>query len=135
MLFFRLFYYIKITTGTNNFGEKIKPKVRKKISECEGKQAKGNIYDLSQVDLSKWNQGSYNSAGDSAIDHFKRHGHEVGAEDVAHYVKKAEAFSKNLKRTKKSRVGGEVDGVIRYKKNGKYIDIAPDKTIISFGKQ
>lgn len=35
----------------------------------------------------------------------------------------------------KSRVDGAVEGTIRYKKNGKYIDIAPDGSIVSFGKQ
>jgi len=32
-------------------------------------------------------------------------------------------------------VDGEIEGVIHYKKNGKYIDIAPDGSIISFGRQ
>ena len=35
----------------------------------------------------------------------------------------------------KSRVDGAVEGTIRYKKNGKYIDIAPDGSIVLFGKQ
>lgn len=39
----------------------------------------------------------------------------------------------NLKGATKSYINGMVDGVIRYKKNGKYIDLAPDGTIISFG--
>jgi len=58
----------------------------------------------------------------------------VGAEDVAQYIRKAEGFAQNLRGATKSYVDGAVEGVIRYKKNGKYIDIAPDGTIISFGK-
>ena len=48
-------------------------------------------------------------------------------------MRKAEAFAENLKGAKSYNVSGAVDGVIRYVKNGKYIDLAPDGTIISFG--
>lgn len=58
----------------------------------------------------------------------------MGAEDVAQYIRKAEGFAQNLRGATKSYVDGAVEGAIRYKKNGKYIDIAPDGTIISFGK-
>ncbi|MBW7473875.1 hypothetical protein K0T92_03890 [Paenibacillus oenotherae] len=81
-----------------------------------------------------WNKGSFDTAGDSLIKHFKKHGSQVGAEDLAQYIRKAEGFAQNLRGATKSYVDGAVDGVIRYKKNGKYIDIAPDGTIISFGK-
>lgn len=83
--------------------------------------------------VSKWNKGNYYTAGGSAIKHFKKHGKEVGAADVAQYIRKAEGFAQNLRGTSKSKVDGKVQGVIRYRKNGKYIDIAPDGTIISFG--
>jgi len=33
------------------------------------------------------------------------------------------------------KVDDAVEGVTRYVKNGKYIDIAPDGTIVSFGKR
>lgn len=81
-----------------------------------------------------WNKGSFDTAGDSLINHFKKHGSQVGAEDLAQYVRKAEGFAQNLRGATKSNVDGAVEGVIRYKKNGKYIDIAPDGTIIPFGK-
>lgn len=64
-----------------------------------------------------------------------QHGTEVGAKSIDEYLRKAEGFKQNLKGATKSRVAGHTESVWRYKKNGKYIDIAPDGTIISFGKQ
>ncbi|MGZ0052668.1 polymorphic toxin-type HINT domain-containing protein [Brevibacillus gelatini] len=89
-----------------------------------------------ECNFSKWNKGSFNNVEDSAEYHFKKHGKEVGAEDLAQYLRKAVEFAKTAKKgSTKSYVNGAVEGTIRYKKNGKYIDIAPDGTIISFGKQ
>lgn len=99
------------------------------------RRPKDNPFDLSNANLSKWNKGSFNSTGDTAIAHFKKYGNEVGVVDVAQYIRKAESFAQNLRGVTKSRVDGAVEGVVRYKKNEKYIDIAPDGTIISFGKQ
>ena len=66
----------------------------------------------------------------------KGNGDGVGAKNTEQYLRKAEEFAKNAKKgSTKSRVRGEVEGVIRYKKNGKYIDIVPDGSIVSFGKQ
>lgn len=60
---------------------------------------------------------------------------KVGAKDIEQYIRKAEEFAKIAKKgSTKSPVKGEVEGVIRYMKNGKYIDIAPDGSIISFGR-
>lgn len=60
----------------------------------------------------------------------------MGAKDPQQYLRKAEEFAKTAKKgSTKSPVSGAVEGVIRYKKNGKYIDLAPDGSIISFGKQ
>lgn len=44
-------------------------------------------------------------------------------------------LKQNLRGAKKYPVKGEVEGVIRYVKNGKYIDLAPDGTIVSFGRR
>lgn len=41
----------------------------------------------------------------------------------------------NLRGAKKYGVDGAVEGTTRYVKNGKYIDLAPDGTIVSFGKR
>ena len=84
---------------------------------------------------SNWNKGSFENTNDSLEYHFNKHGSGVGAKNINQYLKKAEEFSKNLKGATKQSVDGFVDGVTRYIKNGKYIDIAPDGTIISFGKR
>ncbi|MFD1885877.1 polymorphic toxin-type HINT domain-containing protein [Paenibacillus wenxiniae] len=81
-----------------------------------------------------WNKGSHITIGDSLIEHFEKHGSEVGAKDIAQYIRKAEGFAQNLRRADKKEVEGYVKGVIRYRKNDKYIDIAPDGTFVSFGK-
>ena len=83
-----------------------------------------------------WNKGSFDSAEDSLNYHYKIHGKEVGATSQEQYLRKAEEFAKTAKKgSVKSKVKGAVEGVIRYKKNGKFIDIAPDGSIISFGNQ
>lgn len=88
-----------------------------------------------QCNLSKWNKGSFNNIQGSAEYHFKKHGKEVGANDLAQYIRKAEEFARTAKKgSTKSYVNGAVNGTIRYKKSGKYIDIAPNGTIVSFGK-
>lgn len=97
----------------------------------ESKQIKNN-----ENKTSSWNKGSFDSSEESLDYHYKKHGAEVGASNKEEYIRKAEEFAKTArKNSTKSKVSGEVEGVIRYKKNGKYIDIAPDGSIISFGKQ
>ena len=87
------------------------------------------------VDVSSWHKGSHNDSISSLQSHFNKHGAEVGTENIEQYLRKAVSFKQNLRGVTKSPVAGATYGVIRYKKNGKYIDIAPDGTIISFGKQ
>lgn len=83
-----------------------------------------------------WNRGSVDSPEDSLNYHYRKHGDEVGATSRDQYLRKAEEFAKTAKKgSTKSQVNGAVEGTIRYKKNGKYIDIAPDGSIVSFGKQ
>jgi hypothetical protein len=81
----------------------------------------------------KWGQGSFDSPEESLQYHFEEHGADVGAQSIQQYLRKAEAFAANLRGATKYPVEGATEGVIRYVKNGRYIDIAPDKTIISFG--
>ncbi len=90
---------------------------------------------LKDINIGSWNKGSYDDVEQSLTKHFEKHKNEVGAEDEAQYLRKAQEFARNLKGAKKSKVDGHVPGVTRYKKNGKYVDIAPDGTIVSFGKQ
>ncbi|HBJ2615128.1 TPA: hypothetical protein LA742_003636 [Clostridium botulinum] len=49
-------------------------------------------------------------------------------------MRKAEGFKQKLRGAKKYSVDGTVQGVTRYIKAGKYIDLAHDGTIISFGR-
>ena len=83
----------------------------------------------------KWGKGSFKNTEKSIEYHFNEHGEEVGASDLRQYLRKAKEFARNLKRARK--VGG-VDGatpdVVRYEKNGKYIDLTPNGDIISFGE-
>lgn len=88
----------------------------------------------SNDDYSSWNRGSFDSSKDSLEYHYKKHGKEVNASSLEQYQRKAEGFMKNLRGAKKYNVDGAVEGVIRYVKNGKYIDVAPDGSIVSFGK-
>ena len=97
---------------------------------------KNNKDDKGDSETGNWNKGSFDSPEDSLDYHYGRHGDEVGATSRDQYLRKAEEFAKTAKKgSTKSRVDGAVEGTIRYKKNGKYIDIAPDGSIVSFGKQ
>ncbi|GAB7207164.1 hypothetical protein OS21_36600 [Dickeya oryzae] len=82
-----------------------------------------------------WHQGSFGSSEDSLQKHFEKHGKEVGASDAEQYLRKAEEFAKQLRGARKVTIAGATENVTRYYKNGKYIDIAGDDRIISFGKQ
>jgi hypothetical protein len=63
------------------------------------------------------------------------HGAEVEATTESEYLRKAEAFRDNLKGAPSSPVEGTTDGVVRWRKNGRYIDLAPDGKIVSFVSQ
>ncbi|WP_140921496.1 VENN motif pre-toxin domain-containing protein [Limnobaculum xujianqingii] len=82
-----------------------------------------------------WHSGSFDSSEDSLLKHFNKHGTEVGAADVEQYLLKAQYFANDLKGAKKVQISGATEGVTRYYKNGKYIDMTSDKKIISFGRQ
>ena len=114
---------------TNMFDVRIQKSESSK-GNGDGKNSQEN------ANSSEWNKGSFDSSQESLDYHFNKHGEEVGAKNTEQYLRKAEEFAKNAKKgSTKSRVRGEVEGVIRYKKNGKYIDIAPDGSIVLFGKQ
>lgn len=60
----------------------------------------------------------------------------MGEKDIQQYLRKAEEFAKNLKGARRAyNIPGVTPNVTRYYKNGKYIDLAPNRTIISFSKQ
>lgn len=81
-----------------------------------------------------WEKGSFKSPEDSLDHHAKKHGKEVGASNEEEYARKAEEFARTAKKgSSKSEVKGATKGTIRYKKNGRYIDLAPSGKIVSFG--
>ena len=83
----------------------------------------------------KWGKGSFENTENSVEYHFNEHGEEVGVRDLRQYLRKAKEFARNLKRARKvGRVKVRTPGVIRYEKNGRYIDLAPNGDTISFGE-
>ncbi|WP_239470643.1 SitA5 family polymorphic toxin [Archangium violaceum] len=90
--------------------------------------------DLEQVNA-RWHEGSYDSPSKSLQAHFNKHGAEVDAKDVAQYLRKALEFAQRLRGAQKFPVEGATEGVIRYVKNGRYIDLASDGRILSFGSR
>jgi hypothetical protein len=80
-----------------------------------------------------WHEGSFGSVVESLAYHFGVHGAELGATSDAQYLRKAVEFAKNLKGATRQAVEGPTEGVVRYSKNSRYIDLAPDGRIVSFG--
>lgn len=84
--------------------------------------------------VGSWHEGSFDFPAMSIVFHFEKHGKEVKAKSAASYLNKAREFRTTAKKgVKPTKVKGEIDGVKRYRKNGKYIDLAPDNRIVSFG--
>lgn len=65
--------------------------------------------------------------------HFSEHATELGARNLGQYLRKAEAFARNLKGIRPTSVPGRTEGVMRYRRSGKYIDIDSNGKIVSFG--
>ncbi|MGM0218955.1 hypothetical protein [Enterococcus sp. AZ126] len=83
----------------------------------------------------EWGNGKFDNTADNIQDHFEKHGDEVGASSIEQYMRKAQEFARTVKKgVKPSPVPGATHDVLRYRKNGKYIDLAPNGSIISFGK-
>ena len=85
-----------------------------------------------------WASGSYPSPEESSYDHYVRHGFEVNANSYDDYKRKAQNFGNTVlnKKIKGRPVFGYTDGVLRYKYNGKYIDMVfngEEHLIVSFG--
>lgn len=80
--------------------------------------------------ISQWSKGTLPTVAKSIKYHFLRHGNEVSATDVWQYLRKAEAFGRNLRGARASILR---NNFTRYMKNGYYV--IKDKTgkIISFG--
>jgi RHS repeat-associated protein len=107
--------------------------IAKDVAQEGAEQAVPRSAGAAALETGKWAKGTFGTAADSLAHHFQKHGAKVGAETMEQYLRKAEGFAQNLKRARSYPVPGGTPGVTRYVKNGKYIDIAPDGSIISFG--
>ncbi len=85
------------------------------------------------MDVCNWNKGSYDSANESLLDNYDRHGAEVGASSPQQYLNKAKEFAKHLRGAKHTTSHGYTDHATRYWKNGRYIILDENKNILSFG--
>ncbi len=80
----------------------------------------------------EWGTGSFRTRKLNIRKHYNKHGQRVKAGSVWQYLRKASAFRQEV-RGKATRVTGTTAGVHRYHKQGRYIDLAPEGKIISFG--
>lgn len=110
-----------------------------KSEEGSSSNSNGSIEDTKNLEKELeelkdgWGKGSFSDKEATIKYHYNKHKEEVGADSLLQYLRKAKAFSKNLRGAKKSNVMGATKEVIKYEKNGKYIEIAPNGDIISFG--
>jgi hypothetical protein len=83
----------------------------------------------------EWHPGSHESSEKSFYKHYNKHHYEVGANNPDQYLDKAANFKVRAKRRggRGTPVIGATPGVKRYRKDGKYVDVAPDGRIVSFG--
>ncbi len=85
---------------------------------------------LTNDGLPQCGTGIFESPEESLVYHYGKHKEAVGATSITQYFNKAYSFKTNLKNAKKF----THNGVTRYVKNDKYIDLNSMKQIISFGK-
>ncbi|EOH95908.1 hypothetical protein UAY_03334 [Enterococcus moraviensis ATCC BAA-383] len=94
------------------------------------------VHNICDDALNKWHKGTFADSEASLTKHFEKHGAEVKANSLEQYLNKAEDFSRKLKGARTKKIDYPTPNVVRYYKNGKYIDIhKPTGKIISFGKQ
>jgi RHS repeat-associated protein len=101
-----------------------------------GLNAGGQAIKLSEAKslVKQWAPDAVQGTRAASIEyHFAEHQAEVGAKNLWQYLRKAQGFAQNLKGATSHPVEGATEGVTRYIKNGKYIDLTADKKIISFG--
>jgi len=80
--------------------------------------------------LSYWSRGTFPTVAESVKYHFMRHGKEVSSSNVWQYLRKAEAFDKNLRGAKVYILENETS---RYVKKGYYVIKDQAGKILSFG--
>ena len=82
-----------------------------------------------------WHEGNFDSPEESAKYHFNKHGSKIGAGDMEQYIRKAQGFQNSLGCAKGEFIEGAADWAHRFTKNDKYIDVASDDRILSFGSK
>ena len=80
--------------------------------------------------VSQWSKGTLPTVAKSIKYHFVRHGKEVSAENIWQYLRKAEAFGRNLRG---ARTGVLPNNSTRFMKNGYYMIKNETGKILSFG--
>lgn len=89
---------------------------------------------LFNTSTTSWHQGSFDFPAESIVYHYTKHGKSVGATSAKSYLNKSIEYRRTAKKNARvSNVSGVVYGTKRYSKNGRYIDLAPDGRIVSFG--
>jgi hypothetical protein len=118
---------------------RLKGKIQRKEETIDGINVvyinidKEDGYEFTGYDIG-WGKGSFKTVLDCLLYNYREHKDEVGAKNPDQYLQKAKTF---LKKLNKATCKGEVDGVtgvIRYEKNGEYVDIDQNDYIISYGK-
>jgi hypothetical protein len=101
----------------------------------------GGFHNTAGSKSNGWSAGRTGSSFDNALNHYNKHGYDVGAKSFDDYLRKADAFKETVfsKGIKGVLVTGYAADVYRYKYSNKYIDLQKqaDGTykIVSYGKQ
>lgn len=82
--------------------------------------------------MSGWSQGSFRTVAASIRYHFGAHGAEVGTTQVWQYLRRADAFRRNLRGASRNYLEG---GKTRYTKKGRYVILDENSRIISWGAE
>ena len=95
--------------------------IEKKIEQYKKSGTSGEkVPDILEKELEElkdgWGKGSFSDKEATIKYHYNKHKEEVGADSLLQYLRKAKAFSKNLRRAKKRKVTGATKGDIKYEK-------------------
>ena len=85
------------------------------LFKLNGDESLDNQGDLEEL-KDGWGKGSFPDKEATIKYHYNKHKEEVGADSLLQYLRKAKAFSKNLRGAKKREVTGATKGVIKYEK-------------------
>lgn len=94
-------------------------------------KAAGELEELTAL----WHEGGEADSAANLLKHYLGHKKQMNASSLLQYARKASGHLPGAKKgATKSVVDGITEGVVRYRKNGVYINLAPDGRIISFGR-